>query len=383
MVLMALDHTRWFFTKLTFQPEELARTDLWLFLTRWVTHFCAPGFFLLAGFGIYLYSSRTVDKPTVVRYLLSRGVMLILLELTVVGFALVFTPGYSFGGVIWALGWSFILMAGFIAVPRQMLLVGSAGFLLLHNLLDPVIIDAGGWKTFFWNTLYKAGTTTIPGITDSYYMLFAIVPWFAIMVFGYSIGHIFQKPVGEQQKFFLQLGWTFIVTFMVLRVANVYGNPETLFISNSTSGLFSIQEEFTKTVINFLNTEKYPPSLLFILMTLGPIFLWLGYTKIDHPGEQANRASRVFVLFGQVPLVYYICHLYLIHLFAVAIGVMASQPVDWLLFGTTASSRTEGFGFSLWVVWIMWIVTISSLYPICWWYARYKREHSYAWLKFL
>lgn len=384
MVFMALDHVRYFFTDLPFQPEELARTNLGLFLTRWVTHFCAPGFFLLAGFGIYLYASTRSRTGTVRDYLLLRGAILVVLELTIVGFAWVFRPGYSFAGVIWAFGWSFILMAPLLYAPRRLLLAAAVGVLLLHDLWDGVVVHGSGWLAFLWRVFCQPGPTSVPGVASGYFVLYPVLPWLAILVLGFGLGHLYREPSEARRRAFVRLGWALVAGFVLLRTWNLYGNPPTLFVSEATSGLFSMQPEIAKTVINFLNPEKYPPSLQYTLMTLGPIFLWLGYSRIDGAGSRAAGVRGALVVFGRVPLFFYLLHLYLIHLLALATGWIAGQPVAWLLPGPSASgSRTPGFGFDLWVIYAMWLVVTVILYYACRAYMAYKRTHDGRWLKYL
>lgn len=384
MVFMALDHVRFFFTDLTFQPENLAETNLGLFLTRWITHYCAPGFFLLAGTGIFLFAAKMRDPAKVTRYLVTRGLLLIVLELTIVGYSWVFRPGYSFAGVIWAFGWCFLLMAALVRLPQIVLSSLAGAVLLFHNLLDAVTLEGSGWGLVLWRFLYHAGPADIPGIVEDYYFLYSVIPWLAIMVLGYVLGSWFLRPAEARSRAFVAFGATCLVIFVGLRLTNLYGNPATLFISETTSGLFALQPDLAKTVINFLNTEKYPPSLQFSLMTLGPIFLWLGASKVDDPGARVGSASETLILFGRVPLFFYVLHLYLIHLLALALGFVTSEPIAWLLPGRTASpSRTEGFGFDLWVIYVMWAVVVAILYIVCRWYMDYKRRHDYAWLKYL
>lgn len=386
MILMALDHTRWFFTDISgYQPETLASTNLWLFLTRWVTHYCAPGFFLLAGLGIFLFSSKARDAKQVSIYLLSRGLLLVVLELTIVGYSWIFTPGYSFGGVIWSLGCCFMLMALLVRLPRSMLLIGSAAFLLLHNFfLDGVAAPAAGWPLVFWRALYQPGGAALPGITESYFFLFPIIPWLAMMVFGFCIGDYYRRNSSDRRRVFTLLGAAMIVAFIGLRLSGLYGNPDSLWISPATSGQFAVQQEFTNTVISFLNTEKYPPSLQFTLMTLGPILLWLALSRIDDNESKVSWFRRMLVLFGRVPLFYYLCHLYLIHLAALLVTSVAGQPNDWIAFGAdAAASRPPGYGFGLPVIYTVWVISTAFLYGICRQFAMYKRSHSQAWLKYL
>lgn len=384
MVLMALDHVRWFFTDISaYQPETLSSTNLWLFVTRWVTHFCAPGFFLLAGISIRLYGTKVARDRDLRSYLLSRGTLLILLELTVVGYSWVFRPGYSFGGVIWSLGCSFLVMAALVGVGRRTLLAGAALFLLFHNaMLDGLPAPTDPWPAILWRALYQPGAVVIPGTDVNYLFLFPVVPWLAMMVFGYALGDLFRRPV--RKRVLIALGTVMIVGFVVLRATAAFGNPEALWVSPETSGCFSVQQDFPSSVISFLNTEKYPPSLQFTLMTLGPVLLWLGSSRSDSTGGSPNPVSRALVIFGREPLFFYICHLYLIHLLALAVTTAAGQPNDWITFGADpASTRPDGYGFELPVIYSAWAAVTLVLYVSCRGYQRYKRTHSYAWLKYL
>lgn len=386
MVFMALDHVRWFFTNISsFQPETLAQTDLALFLVRWVTHFCAPGFFLIAGIGIFIYGARISDSRSLVRYLLSRGAFLIALELTIVGYSWVFTPGYSFGGVIWSLGWAFVLMAALIHLPRPFLLALALIVLLTHNLfLNGVSSGTEGWPAFFWHMFYQPGTTALPLIGTPYYFLFPVAPWLAMMVAGYVLGAWYLEHEDERRRAFLVIGTASAIAFILLRATGIYGGTDVLFLSAETSGAFTTQPEFWRSLVSFLNTEKYPPSLQFTLMTLSPVILWLGLSRLDQRERASNIIRRAMVLFGRVPLFYYILHLYAIHLLALALAGAMGQPVGWISFGADPNaSRPEGYGFDLWVIIVMWGVTIAILYFLCRWYENYKRTHDAAWLKYL
>lgn len=386
MVLMALDHVRWFFTEIsTFQPETLGNTNFWLFMTRWVTHFCAPGFFLLAGMAICLYAARIDNARDLRQYLVSRGVLLIMLELTIVGYAWVFNPGYSFGGVIWSLGCSFLLMAALVNVPRNVLLAGAALFIVFHNLLlDKLPVPGNAWLAFLWRAIYQPGPAAVPFAETDYFFLFPVLPWLTMMVLGYALGHWFHLPGNERRLRFTRAGAAMILGFVVLRLAGNFGNPDTLWISPVTAGEFALQADLASTVISFLNTEKYPPSLQFALMTLGPLLLWLGISRVDSGNTKPNLVSKALILFGRVPLFYYVCHLYLIHLLALVVTSVAGQPNDWIGFGANpAASRPEGYGFGLPVVHLAWIGVTLILYVICRAYERYKRTHTYAWLKYL
>lgn len=385
MVLMALDHVRWFFTDISaYQPETVASTNLWLFLTRWVTHYCAPGFFLLAGIAIFLYEGKIGSRQALRRYLVSRGALLIALELTIVGYAWVFRPGYSFGGVIWSLGTSLVAMAILVSVRRGVLLACACLFVAGHNLLlDGIAAPADPWLAFLWSAMYMPGPVEIPLAGARYFFLFPIVPWLAIMVLGYALGPWFLRPAPERRRVLALAGGAMIVCFVLLRATGSFGNPDTLWISPTTSGDFAVQGDVAMSIVSFLNTEKYPPSLQFVLMTVGPILLWLGLSRMDSGDFRPGYVGRALVTFGRVPLFYYVCHLYLIHLVALAVTSVTGQPNDWIGFGADPGARrSPGYGFGLPVVYVAWAGVTLVLYALCRSYERYKRTHSYAWLRY-
>ena len=284
LFLMALDHVRIYFSDAQFSAVDPENTNLMLFLMRWVTHYCAPGFFLLAGVAIWLYCRRLTDLREASRFLLTRGLWLILLELTLIGFAWSFNPGWSWFGVIWSLGVSFVLMAAFIYIPIRVLLVASAAVVFLHEVAaDWYFASLAGSPGPFATFLYVSGPVEIP-LLGPKGVLYSIFPWAAMMSFGYALGPWFLEPANERRLRFLRLGVGMIAAFLLLRLTNVYGNPTEIW--TGWSGEFSVGDTLSRTIINLLNTDKYPPSPQFALMTLGPLFVALGLlTRRDEGGE--------------------------------------------------------------------------------------------------
>jgi len=372
MVLMALDHTRDFFTNLSFDPENLTRTTLALFLTRWITHFCAPLFFFLAGTGAY-YFGRRHSAEDLSRFLLTRGIWLIVVEFTIVGTAWTFKFPWGFFGVIWALGASMVLLSVLVKLPVRWLTVLSLAVFLLHDLTD-TFRPVGPWS-WIWNILHVKGSISIAGSHN--FVLFPLVPWFAVMALGYCFGVLFQSA--DRRRWLLSLGIAMTLAFLILRGTNLYGNPAAL-PGGVTPGDFHLQNSAATTVILFLDTEKYPPSLQFLLMTLGPSFLLL--FLFDRFGIPS--LARPLLVFGRVPFFFYVLHLYLIHLLAVGTAMAFGQPYAWLLHGGFwFFDLPEGYGHGLPFVYVEWLLVLVILYFPCRWFMRYKRENPAEWLKYL
>ncbi len=373
MVLMALDHARTFCSGARFPPENMERTDLWLFLTRWVTHFCAPLFFLLAGVAAWLYGARA-GRAALRRFLVTRGLWLIALELTLIGYAWSFVPGRSFAGVIWCLGWAFLGLALLAALgPRVLLGLGGAA-LALHNLLDEVGPEVLGRAGFLYGFALRAGPIELPG-GGRWFVLFPWV-WAAVMLLGYGLGPLFERAPEERRRILARAGWAMIAAFLVLRATNAYGNPSWAFQFGGI-GHFAPQESLAKSVIAFLNTEKYPPSLQFLLMTLGPgLLLLAAWTRLDRPalgtGVRLGRARHVLVVFGRTPFLFYLLHLYAFHLVARALGA----ALDW-------DPRGAHFGLGLAGVYAVWIGVSALLYWPCARWAELRARRDDWWLKYL
>jgi uncharacterized membrane protein len=307
MVLMAIDHTRDFVNTeaMQFQPENLARTTPAIFLTRWITHFCAPVFMFCAGLGIWFRQTRRGDDAGMSWFLVTRGLWLILLEVTAVRVAFFFNVGINplFLLVFWALGWSMIALAAAIHLPWRVLLVSSLLLVALHNLADGVRAATMGSWAWLWRVLHEPGPISLDPLVFAAYPL---IPWIAVMALGYCAGRIYDLDAGRRRRLLIGLGLAMTGAFILLRAANVYGDPRP----------FAIQSSPAFTLLSFLNTTKYPPSLLFLLMTLGPALIFLGTIDGIRPSSH-----HPLLIFGRVPLFYFVLHLFVIH--AVAIGMTA------------------------------------------------------------
>ena len=300
MVLMTLDHVRAFFSNAQFSPLDLTQTTLPLFLTRWVTHLCAPSFVFLAGVSAYFSLRRRNSKGQLARHLLTRGLWLLILELTIVNLAWTFDPTFSFffTGVLWAIGWSMIVLAALIQLPTVS--IGAIGLFVMvfHNLLDPIQADQLGDWNWLWAVLHQRQMFTLFQ-ERQFFLGYPLIPWIGVMAAGYAFGSVFELPHSQRQPLLRRLGGGLIVAFVVLRMLNLYGDPNP----------WSVQSNFLYTLLSFINCHKYPPSLLFLLMTLGPAILLLELFE-----RRKFKLLKPLVLFGQVPLFFYVVHLLLIHL---------------------------------------------------------------------
>ena len=372
MILMALDHTRDFFGTAD-NPANPPTASAALFFTRWVTHLCAPTFFLLTGTGAYLARGRrsTADLS---RFLVTRGLWLILLELTVVR-----CLGYQFNVdyrvtvllILWALGWSMIVLGGLVwFTPRSVTAFGAA-LVLLHNLCDPVSAQTFGPLAPLWSILHAPGIV-YPGPDHVVLVAYPLVPWIGVTALGYGLGQIFDWSAAARRGVLLALSSGLPLLFLVHRWSNVYGDP----------ARWTVQATPWRTVLSFLNTTKYPPSLLFLCMTLGPAMLVLLTLDRGTP-----RLLRPALTFGRVPLFYFLLHFPLIHLLAVLVCYAVYGDAHWMFQSAQLSdfpfSRPPGWGFSLPVVYGIWISLVVSLYPLCRWFAAFKACRSDAWLSYL
>ena len=376
MVVMALDHARDFFSNLAFEPETLAQTWPTLFFTRWITHFCAPMFFLLAGTGAFLYGQRH-SRSELTRFLWTRGMWLILLEFTIVGTAWSFQVPFGFFGVIWALGASMVLMAAIVRLPVRWIAVSSIAMIVLHDLFDRVRPAQFGSWAWLWSLLHNRGGVLLPfGVRE--FVLFPLIPLVGVMAAGYVIGQLYLLERARRKKLLALIGIGVIALFCLLRLTNVYGNPPAG-LGGVSQGDFHLQPTFAKTVILFLGVEKYPPSLQFLLMTIGPSFLLLSW--LDQ--EQVPRGFRAFWMFGRVPMFFYILHLYVIHWLAVAVAALRGESVGWLFHGAFFGDTPAGYGYNLPFVYLMWITAVLILYLPCRWFAELKKRRRDWWLSYL
>ena len=368
MVLMALDHVRDFFTELRFDPTDLTQTTVPLFFTRWITHYCAPTFVFLAGTGAFLARSRGMSRPDLARFLVSRGLWLVLLEFTVIRLGWAFNLNYAglqWVQVIWALGISMVVLAGLIYLPLPAIAAFGVAMIALHNLTDGMDPGAtGGWGTL-WTFLHVQRPVTLPWGAPLF-VAYPLIPWIGVMAAGYAFGTVLLRPADERRRTLLRLGGALTAGFVVLRAINVYGDPRPW--SPQPSAIF--------TVLSFLNTTKYPPSLLFLLMTLGPAIMSLTWFE-----RLRGPVARFFIVFGRVPLFYYVLHLFLIHAAALAVGVMVGFPAS--AFARGVFDLPDGWGFGLPVVYAVWVAVVLALYPVCRRFADLKARRREVWLSYL
>jgi uncharacterized membrane protein len=353
MILMVLDHTRFFFheTALTNNPEDLTTTTTALFMTRWVTHFCAPVFIFLTGTSAFLYEIKTGSKKALAKFLLTRGFILILLELTVFKFAWEFD--YSIGHftllVIWAIGITMIFLAGMIFFDKRILLVLGLIIVFGHNLLDPVSFPEGTFMDALWKLLHVRGWFPL-GDSSGVFVLFSVLPYFGLVLLGYSLGQFYTTEFDSfKRKSLLRwIGLGCCVLFIALRFMNVYGDPKP----------WSVQSNGVFTVLSFIATTKYPTSLLYLLMTIGPALVLLSYTE-----QISGWLNDKILIIGRTPMYFYLWHLFLIHGSAFIVGMN---------------------GHNLLTVYIATLAITVILYFLCRQYGNYKFAHPYKnWLKYL
>jgi uncharacterized membrane protein len=373
MVLMALDHTRSFFTDRQFPPEDLANASGALFFTRWVTHFCAPVFFLLAGTGPFLSLSRGKSLGQVSRSFCTRGLWLVLLALTVISYAWTYVFPFWFSDVLWSLGWSLVAMAFLIRLPVPWIAALGTAMILTHNLLDSITPAVFGRFAPFWMILHGHGWFWIKPGKLGFFVLFPLIPWVGVMAIGYALGFLLQR--GNWRKSVFSLGAILTLAFVILRAFRLYGNsqPSLEPWAGDIAGPWRVQASLILTIASFLNTVKYPPSLQYLLMTLGPALMALAwFDRVDTD----RGLNRILLVFGRVPLVYYVLHLFLIHTMAVWIALALHQPAAWLLYGgPLLQALPAGYGHGLPYIYLMWATVLVLLYPPCKWLLNFKQRH--------
>jgi uncharacterized membrane protein len=404
MVIMMLDHTRDFVHRILlqgFDPTDLANTSVKLFLTRWITHFCAPVFVFLAGTGIYLQAKRGKSKAELSKFLLTRGLWLIVLEFTVIRIAITFNFDYRFlgmMGVIWVIGVSMIVLAALIHLPVW--LVGTFGVVMIaaHNWFDRFRVP--GWRGP-GSAVPSYGAKVLMILHQPFeafpifgwpspvvFALYPLVPWVGVMAAGYAFGSIYRWDAQRRRRFLIVGGLVATALFIILRGINLYGDPARWSVRGSTAF----------TILSFLNVTKYPPSLLFLLMTLGPALLALVCFErmAQHPHSDAKALDReeskglagkihaFFVTFGRVPLFFYLLQWPVAHFISVAVHAIAGKPVGWMFGSQMGFDRPPpGVGFNLAVVYACWIAGVLLLYPVCKWFAGVKARRRDWWLSYL
>jgi len=368
MILMALDHTRDFLGANTFNPTDLRYTTAPLFLTRWITHFCAPVFFLFTGTGAYL-SLRKKSKRKLSRFLFTRGLWLIFLEYSLfrcLGFQFNFDYHMTLLNVLWALGWAMIVLSLLLRIPISVTVALGVIMIAGHNLLDSIRSSNPLWS------ILHSPNLVLKTPQHSVFVAYTLIPWVGVTAVGYGLGQIYDWTSGRRKKFLLRTGLILIAAFVVLRSINVYGDPLQWAVQKST--LF--------TAFSFLNTCKYPPSLLFLLMALGPALILLCVVERKTP-----ELLRPALAFGRVPMFYFLLHAPLIHLIAIGACYARYGHVHWMFESPSISqfpiTAPPGWGFSLPIVYLFWIGVVIALYPLCRWFAAVKQRRSDAWLSYL
>ena len=383
MVIMMLDHTRDYFSTAQFQfdPTDLTKTSAALFFTRWITHFCAPVFFFLAGTGAYLRRARGVPAREMSWFLVSRGVWLIVLELTVIRALMTFDVlphGMYIGQTIWALGWSMIALAALVHLPLG--LTGALGLvmILVHNAFDGLVPAACapgqppcGALDVLLNVLHQPGYIALGANGPVFYSHYPLIPWVGVMAVGYAFGRLYTIDAADRRRALLYLGGGIVATFVVLRATNLYGDASRWAVQPRGAAF---------TALSFLNTTKYPPSLLYLCMTIGPAILLLAF--LEH--ERRSRLGQALVTLGRVPLAFYILQWMFAHGVAYALYVAVGKPTDALFrFHQSSPEALALAGFSLPVVYLFWMLGVAALYPMCRWYAGVKRRRKDWWLGYL
>lgn len=370
MIIMALDHVRDFVSSAAqqFSPEDLARTTPLLFLTRWITHFCAPTFMFTAGIGAFLWMQRrgrtTADLS---RFLWSRGLWLILLDLTAMRFALTF---HLFEGpvillVLWALGGSMLALGALVRLPVRALSILSVAVILGHNAFDSVAAKQFGAFGWLWNVLHQPGAFPVGGVFVI--VGYPLVPWIFVMAAGFCFGHVVVKEATERRRWMLRIGAGMTAGFLILRAANGYGNPQ----------------PWAGGVLSFLDCAKYPPSLDFLLMTLGPALMaisWLDRFQFS--------ARNPLIVFGRVPLFFFVLHFYAAHLLAVLLAWARYGHAEFMWnplpsLGGAPEAFPADYGFGLGGVYLAWIGVVLVFYPLCLWFAGVKERRRDWWLSYL
>jgi len=366
MIIMALDHTRDFFGQ-PGSPTNLATASVALFFTRWITNFCAPVFFLLVGTGSWL-SLRKRTKSELSRFLFTRGLWLIFLELTLFRcLALQFNFDYHITiiNVLWALGWAMIVLSALVYLPAWAVTTFGVVLIATHNLFDSIDSANPFWTILHsLNVVYSSPSHTI-------FIAYPLIPWVGVTAAGYGLGQIYGWPPERRRAFLLRLGIGLTIGFVVLRAINIYGDPSR----------WATQRTPIYTVMSFLSTIKYPPSLLFLLMTLGPplIFLWM----VD---AHTPRLLRPALIIGKVPMFYYLLHFFLIHLFAVIICYARYGHIHWMFQSPDIANfpitQPPGWGLTLPLVYLLWVIVVLTMYPFCRWYAALKQRRNNPWLSY-
>jgi len=375
MLIMALDHVRDFLhvTASTDSPTNLDTTTPQLFFTRWITHFCAPAFVFLSGTSAFLAGQKK-SKKELSSFLITRGLWLVFVENIVITLAITFNPLYNLliWQVIWAIGWSMVILG--ILAHTSIKLITVAGVIIVfgHDLFDYVQLPQAGTGHILMSIFFRAFFTILP-VDQSHAILdlYAIIPWAGVMLVGYSFGQFFSPKYNEvkRRKIILTVGFAVTIFFILIRFINAYGDPTH----------WSTQKNTLYTFLSFLNCSKYPPSLCYLSMTVGPALIFLSLIE-----SVRNRFTNVVSMYGRAPFFYYVVHFYLIHAICVIFFYLTGHTSkDIVDVNTPFLFRPQHFGFNLWIVYIIWLFVIVVLYKPCKWFDQYRRNHRQWWLSYL
>ncbi len=374
MIIMALDHVRDYFhyDAFLYSPTDLSQTSTTLFFTRFITHYCAPVFVFLAGASAFLSGTKK-SKKMLSTFLFTRGLWLVFVEVFILSLFRTFNPSYEYLNlqVIWAIGLSMIVLSGLIYLKTSYILVLSLALVLGHNLLDNVHVSGNGFTSFLWAVLHEQKSFTIGYI--SIFVNYPILPWIGVMALGYCCGSLYTNGFDEKRrrKSLLFIGLGAILLFIALRANNFYGDAAN----------WSSQKNMLYSLLSFTNVTKYPPSLLYSLITLGPALVFLSVSE-----RPLKSFGKKIIVFGKVPMFYYLAHILIIHIFASIAALMTGYP-EMLMLNTSVFKTTalKGYGFNLVEVYIIWVAIIFFLYPFCKWFGQYKTANQSKdwWLSYL
>jgi uncharacterized membrane protein len=371
MIIMALDHVRDYYHINAFTgnyPENMESTNIILFATRFITHYCAPVFVFLAGTSAFLYGqNKTTGQLS--KFLVTRGLWLIFVEIVINNFLWWFDPTFGFTNlqVIWAIGVCMIALGITIYLPRKLILLLGLLIVFGHNLLDGIVKEGDNIGSILWYFLHQSSGISYAE-NKMLWFSYPVLPWIGVMLLGFCFGSLYKKDSSKElrRKYLLKMGVGSVVLFFILRGINIYGDLVP----------WEAQESTDKTIISFFNANKYPPSLIYLLMTLGPAFIFLYLIE-----NIQNSITRFLVVFGRVPFFYYILHILIIHLGAI-IGLLITSK-DWKLMildnETMMSGALQGYGYPLVTVYLIWIIIVGILYPICKKYMSYKLNNKDKW----
>jgi uncharacterized membrane protein len=368
MIIMALDHTREVFGIPGQDPTNLDTTTIPLFFTRWVTYFCAPVFFLLTGTGAFL-AGRRRSRSNLSRFLVTRGLWLVFLEL-VLARCLVYQFNFDYRMtmliVLWALGWAMITLGVLVHLPMAIITVFGMAMILGHNLFDSVT-----WASPLWSILHSPGFV-INTPKHVVFVAYPLIPWIGVTAVGYSLGQVYNWSSERRRSVLLGLGVLLSLAFLLIRGINAYGDR----------AHWTVQKTPVFTLLSFLNTTKYPPSLQFLLMTLGPAMLFLWAVDIRTP-----RWLTPALVIGSVPLFYYLLHFPLIRLLAIVTCYARYGSAHWMFESPNIDSypftAPPEWGYSLPVVYLAWMVVVIAMYPLCRWFSGVKKRRRDGWLSYI